>query len=77
MKVFITASAETCMVCSHCPEDAEPPSEACVACIQNPDHTGEVIQFLMHEGTAYAVVLIKDQFWLADINDLRYIKELV
>ena len=75
MKVFITASAETCMVCPHCPEDAEPPSEACVACIQNPDHTGEVIQFLMHEGTAYAVVLIKDQFWLADINDLRYIKE--
>ena len=75
MKVLIKASAEICMTCAHCPEDATPPSEECIKCQNDPANIGEVVQFLMDNGTAYAVVLIKDEFWLTDIVNLRLIKE--
>lgn len=75
MKVQIIPSMEDCMTCGHCPEVDAPPSETCIKCMSNPENIGEVIQFLMHENTAYAVVLVDNAFWLADINNIRLVKE--
>ena len=74
MKVQIIPSTEDCMTCGHCPEVDTPPSETCIKCQTNPEDIGEVVQFLMHENTAYAVVLVGDEFYLADIDNIRHIK---
>ena len=75
MKVQIIPDTDDCLECPNCPAEDTPPSDTCINCVNNPEHVGEVIQFLMHEGTAYAVVLMDDdQFYLADINNIRHIK---
>lgn len=73
MRVQIIPSMEDCMTCGHCPEVDAPPSETCIKCQTNPSDQGEVVQFLMDSHTAYAVVLIEDEFYLADINNIRLI----
>lgn len=75
MKVRVLPSMEDCMDCADCPEMDAPPSEKCVECQSNPKDCGELIQFLMYDSIAYAVVLIEDEFWLTDIVNLRYIKD--
>lgn len=75
MRVQIIPSMEDCMTCGHCQEVDAPPSEVCIKCQTNPNNQGEVVQFLMYGDTAYAVVLIEDEFYLAGINNIRLIKE--
>ena len=75
MKVQVVPTVEQCMGCAHCPEEDAPPDEACISCTNNPENVGEIVQFLMNDGTAYAVVIIDKEFWLVDINDIRLIDE--
>lgn len=65
---------EDCMTCGHCPEVDAPPSETCIKCQNNPQNQGEVVQFVMHNDIAYAVVLIEDEFYLADIINIRLVE---
>ena len=71
MFVQITPSAEDCMECEHFQADGEAPSEKCIRCQNDPENSGEVVQFLMDNHTAYAVVLVDDEFWLVDIDNIR------
>lgn len=73
MRVQIIPSMEYCMTCGHCPEVDAPPSEECIKCINDPAAVGEIIQFLMYQDTACAVVLIGNEFCMADINNIRLV----
>ena len=75
MKVQVIPSMDDCMTCGNCPEADAPPSEACIKCQTDPADQGEVVQFLMDNHTAYAVILIRDEFYLANINNIRLVKE--